>query len=205
MTASRVGRWGSRVMFLLPGTMPSDARESPEISVEGHSRGCVRDGDGGEVGFVDKIARRPDGRKESPKHINVAGRGLDDRGRWPRDPPLDHTRRLLDGERPTGDSRVRSQPKETEHSAPGESDGLATLQRLDQPRTCDRVPVRVFVDGVQQDVGVDDLQRPALNFRMFSSSSSCAAMWDALSQSNSGRNPIGKDGIRYGSRAGWFR
>src|SRR5262249_14139644 len=110
------------------GDVPVEPGVAAEVKVEGHHLGSVLEGQGGEVGIVDLVARSSQRRQQAVQKAQVArGRLKEDRGRL-RQPGFEYAHRLLQrqGIRKYGASG--RQAKEREQHDPCKANGLLTAE-----------------------------------------------------------------------------
>ncbi len=151
----------------------------------------------------------------------MARRGLKHHGRRLAEPCLHDLEGVLGIEGTREERGVGAQPQECEHYHPGESHRLRPVEGGIEPVSRRAMMPCVGVDGIQEDVGIDDLHRPygvpylrVASLRAASSSSASPASRIALSHGTVGLKPIGDVGVRNGAdlprvasavRTAWLR
>ena len=98
------------------------------------------------------------------------------------EPAVDPPTRLLDGERSWEGGGVRAQAQEPGDDGPGETDRLIAVERGFPPRARLDVMRGRRVDGVEDDVQIDERHLRCSSLRSVSASSSCAASARARSR-----------------------
>src|SRR5688572_2628681 len=137
-----------------------------------------------------QIAGRPERREQFLKDLEVALGRINDLYARLVQPGLHGLEGLVHREGSGEKGGPRAQTKKGQQDAPLESYRFGARESSFKPVLGLAMLRGVFVDGIEQDVRVDQLHFRRLSLRASSSSSSAAAIDSALSSATSGRNPI---------------
>ncbi len=136
----------------------------------------------GEVSVVDQIAAGADRPEKIADEWRVASGRVEDDGGGLAEPGVDAVHRLVDRQWRLEEALTRGKSNEGEERNPSKADGNTPRERIVEPGSRLRMVGRVLVDGVEENVGVDELHEPVRIFRTSSSSSISAASCTARSR-----------------------
>ncbi len=93
---------------------PAEPGEAGEVGIARVQLPAVLDGEGGQVGIIHEVARRPDPSEKVPHDRRVPIARMHDDDAWSREPAADHVERSLHRQRTREDVRMRAQTQERE-------------------------------------------------------------------------------------------
>jgi hypothetical protein len=172
------------------------AGEALEVAVRRADRGAEPERDGGQVRVGGEVSRRAGVPEELAEDRPVTLAGAHRPDVRLREPLLDERHRPLGRQRLLEDPGTRGEAQEREDHDPGEADRRRSGERALQPSARGAVMGRIGVDGVDQDVGVDEYHLRISSLRAIASSSSASASRNALSRSTPGATPPRETGVR---------
>lgn len=180
-----------------------DSGESPEIVVRGSDFAAVFDCERRQMSIRSEVARSAAPDQEIFQYGPMCLAWADEGNVRLCQPFVDKTNGMLDRKRCTQDAGARGNPDEGQNYDPWDSDSGITGQCTFEPPACSSVMRGIGIDGIDQEVGVEQYHLRKSSSRAISSSSSAAASLNALSILIPGRTPPSEAGLRrYGRGLG---
>ena len=147
------------------------------------------EGECGEVSIGCQVAAGAQRKQEVAQHLSVAGAWMDYGHRGLFEPGIHDVEGSFDSEWFWEHIRSCRQTKESEEDNPRKANCFRSGKRGLPPRFRFGVPRRIFIDGVDEEVDVNEDHLRSASLRVISSSSMASAMASALSQRKSGTGP----------------